>query len=830
MQPNQQHPGQQVSRQPQNAGPGQMQLGQQQVPNHQQSQHPGQQQPPNQQQPLYPGQQQQPGQQKPIMPLMQAAQVGPPGNMSMPNHRPQGLPPGMPPMALSLPGMPPPGLLPPPGMPPRLPIPGLGLPGMPLPGMPGMPPMGMVKQSEWSEHRTSDGRVYFYNSRTMQSTWERPKEMDQSQQPMAMPGMPPGMAGMLSGLFPGPRGLPHPPMRMATPQAQEVAQKADQSQQPVAAKEEEKSSGTEESREESQEADRSKPVASELVPGTTWCVVWTGTGKAFFFNPATRLSVWEKPEELKDNDKVDEIIENGPPSREEKSKSRKLSLDDADEHQAASKRPRRESRDEPPQSTSSDVEMKDEPLREPLPPAKHTKAHRKEEKAARDRKMLPLDERMKQFREMMLERGVSAFSTWEKELPKIVFDPRYLLLNQKERKQCFEKFVRTRADEERQERKNKMKEKKDSFKAMLQEMKVTVKTSFSEFAMKHGKEERFKQIEKMKERETIFLEYISELKKKEKETSKIKNTKLHDDFFELLEEQNLEAGANWRKVKSKIEDDPRYKAVESVSTKEDYFMQFMEELEKKENSDKEKQKAKMERMEASMRKRESEVREQQAEFAKAREKEKEFHLRDKAVQHFSALLTDMVRNSDVTWKETKRTLRKDHRWSMVEPLPKEEREKIFNDHISQLHERKREQFRKLLDETTELTLTSSWRSIKKIIRDDPRYSKFSSHDRKREAEFTDYLQDKQSSAKVDFRQLLKETHLITYKSKQNIENHRKHLKDIEQVLENDRRYLILECMPEERERLLMGYIDELHRRGPPPPPTATLPNTWSKTH
>lgn len=30
---------------------------------------------------------------------------------------------------------------------------------------------------------------------------------------------------------------------------------------------------------------------------------------------------------------------------------------------------------------------------------------------------------------------VSAFSTWEKERHKIVFDPRYLLLNPKERKQ-----------------------------------------------------------------------------------------------------------------------------------------------------------------------------------------------------------------------------------------------------------------------------------------------------------------------------------------------------------------------------------------------------------
>jgi hypothetical protein len=38
-------------------------------------------------------------------------------------------------------------------------------------------------------------------------------------------------------------------------------------------------------------------------------------------------------------------------------------------------------------------------------------------------------------------------------------------------------------------------------------------------------------------------------------------------------------------------------------------------------------------------------------------------------------------------------------------------------------------FRELLDETGEVTLTSSWKEIKKLVKDDPRYSKFSSSDR-----------------------------------------------------------------------------------------------------
>ena len=34
------------------------------------------------------------------------------------------------------------------------------------------------------------------------------------------------------------------------------------------------------------------------MPGTPWCVVWTGDGRVFFYNPSSRISVWERPDEL----------------------------------------------------------------------------------------------------------------------------------------------------------------------------------------------------------------------------------------------------------------------------------------------------------------------------------------------------------------------------------------------------------------------------------------------------------------------------------------------------------------------------------------------------
>lgn len=70
---------------------------------------------------------------------------------------------------------------------------------------------------------------------------------------------------------------------------------------------------------------------------------------------------------------------------------------------------------------------------------------------------------------------VSAFSTWEKELHKIVFDPRYLLLTSRERKQVFERYVKDRAEEERREKRNKLRQKREEFRSLM------------EFASLHGK-------------------------------------------------------------------------------------------------------------------------------------------------------------------------------------------------------------------------------------------------------------------------------------------------------------------------------------------------------
>ncbi|XP_051955777.1 transcription elongation regulator 1-like [Xyrauchen texanus] len=716
---------------------------------------------------------------------------------------PPGLPVAQPPAAI--PGFPsvmvPPFRVPLPGM--HIPLPGM-LPGMVPPLVPMMHPQLTIAASpaslarafplpEWTEYKTADGKIYYYNNRTLESTWDKPaelkerdKERDNAKDRQTDDDSESKDVDMEAKV--DPFGMPK-----ELPREEEMT-------------------------EEEKAAQKAKPVATNPIPGTPWCVVWTGDERVFYYNPTTRLSMWDRPEELVGRADVDKYIQE-PPHKRGQDNNKKIGIS-------------KESLETEP---FTEENLEDEPSKakkRKKDDAKEMEAEKDasveaELKAARDRALVPLEARMNQFRDMLLERGVSAFSTWDKELHKIVFDPRYLLLNPKERKQVFDQYVKTRAEEERKEKKNKLMQAKDDFRKMMEDAKLNIRTTFSEFASKHTKDPRFKAIEKMKEREAMFTEYMMAWRKKEKEDSKNKVDKVKQDFFDLLSDHHVDISQRWSKVKDKLETDQRYKAVESSTAREELYQQYVEKQAKSVDSEKEKELERQARIEASLREREREVQKARSEQTKEIDREREQYKREEAIQHFRALMSDMVRSTDASWSETRRNLRKDHRWETASLLERHEKEKLFEEHVEALTKRKKEHFRLLLDETSMITLTTTWKEVKKIIKEDPRCIKFSSSDRKKQREFEDYIKDKYITAKADFRSLLKETKFITYRSRKLMQDSDQHLKDIEKVLQNDKRYLVLECVPEERRKLIMFYIEDLDRRGPPPPPTASEPTRRS---
>lgn len=314
--------------------------------------------------------------------------------------------------------------------------------------MPPKPP----EVAEWSEHKNGDGRSYFYNSRTMESTWDKPQalvdweaKMAQQQQPTpATPSQP--------------QQQQQQPMQTDSPRVNGFSAATEESSTDTEEKEEEKKE--EENKEEEDEkteeqkaAEKARPVSSTPVPGTPWCVVWTGDGRVFFYNPSQRTSLWEKPEEIQGRADVEKMLQ-APPDAVKAEKEK-----DEDSEPQAKKLKMEEMSDD----------KKDEVKRIDVGKEAAIEA---EVQAARQRAVVPLEIRMKQFRDMLAEKEVSAFSTWEKELHKIVFDPRYLLLTSKERKQVFEQYVKERADEERREKHRKLRERKDSFRQLLDEARL----------------------------------------------------------------------------------------------------------------------------------------------------------------------------------------------------------------------------------------------------------------------------------------------------------------------------------------------------------------------
>ena len=93
-----------------------------------------------------------------------------------------------------------------------------------------------------------------------------------------------------------------------------------------------------------------------------------------------------------------------------------------------------------------------------------------------------------------------------------------------------------------------------------------------------------------------------------------------------------------------------------------------------------------------------------------------------------------------------------------------------------------------------------------------------------EREFRDYFRDRVQQMKIDFRELLAETKLITHRSLEMMEKSETYLSEIEEVLKNDQRYLKMDHIPHERRQILINYVDELDKKGPPPPPTASEKN------
>jgi len=92
-----------------------------------------------------------------------------------------------------------------------------------------------------------------------------------------------------------------------------------------------------------------------------------------------------------------------------------------------------------------------------------------------------------------------------------------------------------------------------------------------------------------------------------------------------------------------------------------------------------------------------------------------------------------VRNPEVSWHDTRKMLHADHRWQLTKLLDKADKQRLFAEHVAALTRRNRALFRHSIDEFVNAVdlMTISWRDVRRLIKEDPRFAKFSSSDRVR---------------------------------------------------------------------------------------------------
>ncbi|KAK0394612.1 hypothetical protein QR680_000834 [Steinernema hermaphroditum] len=626
----------------------------------------------------------------------------------------------------------------------------------------------------WNEFIAADGRKYYYNMATNETTWEKPKSLQENDR--KRPSEP----------------LPTQPAKEPSPDIKKAPKKAS--------------------------ADTSRPVSSNAVVGTPWCVVWTGDNKVFFFNPTTRISVWERPPELYNRPDVDLLISKPPSKKAMAVKANGAPFghaqpqfapgddgeSDAELEDASSEEEERVP--PPPKRARSDSRSSPSPSKASSPrqsPAEKTvdPAVQAEIDAQRERQETPLEERLRTFKQLLEEKEISAGSTFEKELSKIVFDKRYLLLSATERRAAFESFVKEKAEHERTERKRKVKENKQRFRELLEDAKLRSSSSFSSFARTYGRDERFKCIDKMRDREDLFNEFTHELQKNERDERKHKKQKAREEFQQLLQEAHEKAGFDkswkWSVVKKALEDDDRYSSkYMSSDTKEDIFKKFIDSLPSLNASEQEDEVASKDpsATELAIENRKKAVEAEMDETMKERLRESERHKYQEQEQMFRSLLVDVIKSTDSSWRDARKTLKKESRYKEID-LDKDVKEKLFDEHIRSLKLKKRETFFQLLNETEGINFKLGWRDARKIMEKEKRFSKYDLKDRDVEDDFRDWRDESKE------------------------EESEQHLKDILAVLENDKRYLLMDIVPNDREKMLEKYLKELAENGPPPPPT-----------
>uniref|UniRef100_A0A672UYX8 Pre-mRNA-processing factor 40 homolog A n=1 Tax=Strigops habroptila TaxID=2489341 RepID=A0A672UYX8_STRHB len=496
------------------------------------------------------------------------------GHPGMPHYPPM----GMHPMGQRPPNMPPvphgmmPQMMPPMGGPPMGQMPGMMqsvMPGMMMSHMsqaamqptvpPGVNSMDAQKSSTWTEHKSPDGRTYYYNTETKQSTWEKPDDLKTPAEQL--------LSKCPWKEYKSDSGKPYyynsqtKESRWAKPKELEDLEamiKAEENRYVfngmlmfftlTAAAEVTTTTAT-------TAAETAAAVATTTAAsaGTAAPEAETAAASSGVENESTGTATAEEQGQA-----------TSAPAVQEQSAESAANTDDSTKQEA-----------------SADAALKKED--DDAQPVKKTYTWNTKEEAKQA------------FKELLKEKRVPSNASWEQAMKMIINDPRYSALAKlSEKKQAFNAYKVQTEKEEKEEARSKYKEAKESFQRFLENHeKMTSTTRYKKAEQMFGEMEVWNAISE-RDRLEIYEDVLFFLSKKEKEQAKQLRKRNWEALKNILDNMaNVTYCTTWSEAQQYLMDNPTFAEDEELQNmdKEDALICFEEHiraLEKEEEEEKQK--------------------------------------------------------------------------------------------------------------------------------------------------------------------------------------------------------------------------------------------------
>jgi len=323
-------------------------------------------------------------------------------------------------------------------------------------------------QEEWRENRAPDGRVYYYNSRTRETSWSRPSSLKRAPSPARnatsnnssnVPPLPPGWVQNTA-----PDGRPYyyhaitRETRWERPSAH--AKVAEETGPP-----------------------KVSAASSALPPG--WVEYKANNGRPYYYNASSNRTSWIRPQSTMPQSSARPVHE-APPAVSQGPRKRPR-IASADKHHGKNpqshifRRPR-DAEGNTLGNRAAEVWLRERAAKKKADKLAAVAASSKEEKEGhttdgknvKDEAILPKEEltayeRKLRFMEMLDERGVDVKSTWFRAMALSAEDPRYMLpLSYGERKTIFHAWLQKKKSAQDCEQVKKTVSLSNEFLAMLE--------------------------------------------------------------------------------------------------------------------------------------------------------------------------------------------------------------------------------------------------------------------------------------------------------------------------------------------------------------------------